>query len=103
MSFPKFPKTGGPWAECDRCGFEFPQAEMVRDYKTKKLVDQPCADERNHDDYMQELRRRQEGNDVTEQRVHNQGEYGIIPWFDTGAGTGGAGGGGSGGETGSSS
>lgn len=46
--------TWQKWAECDRCGFDFPLGELSRDF-TRRRVCPYCYDEKGHDEYMAEL------------------------------------------------
>ena len=69
MSMPRYPVAHEPWAECYLCGLDFPQSTMVRHYRTKKLVDVKCADERTHTDNLARVERRPEHEDITEQKV----------------------------------
>jgi hypothetical protein len=97
MSFPKFPLKHEPWFECSICGLDFPMSEGIRHYKTKKLVDKLCADERTHADNMEFVERSEtEHVNRTEQRVPDQGP--AAKQADGGAGSGGAGAGGAGGD-----
>ena len=98
MSFPKYPFKGEPWAECSICGLDFPQSELVRHYKSKKLVDNKCADVMTHSDNMELVERPIENENRTIQPVHNQGQDPSVPYTEGGAGSGGAGGGGAGGD-----
>ena len=62
------------WSECYICGLDFPEEEMVRHYKTKRLVDAKCADDPSHTDYMNWMNRRTEERRHAEQPVAFQGE-----------------------------
>ena len=97
--FSKFPHEGEPWFECSTCGFDYPVSQGVRHYKTKKLVDQKCADALGYDDYWQFVERGRERDDPSPQRVTDEGSvfpFGIPP-SGGGYGGGGYGGGGMGG------
>lgn len=61
-------------SECYICGLDFPEEEMVRHYKTKRLVDAKCADEPTHTDYMNWMHRPTEERRHAEQPVAFQGE-----------------------------
>ena len=50
---PKHPRKHSRWGECYICGFDFPIGEMVRHYKTRRLVDKECADELSFSDYKE--------------------------------------------------
>src|SRR5262245_27495436 len=41
-----------PVSECSICGNDFREDEMVRHYRTGRLVDKLCADEMTADDYL---------------------------------------------------
>ena len=85
---------GEPWVECAICGFDFPQSQMTRHYKSKRLVDRKCADERPWSEYINRTKPQPEDGRTSEQPVSGQGGYGVEE-FEGGAGGGGAGGGGS--------
>jgi hypothetical protein len=63
-------------AECFVCGLDFYQDEMVRHYKSGKLVDINCADDISHTDHYAMLwqYRRPEERQRSEQPVSFQGE-----------------------------
>lgn len=81
---------GEPWAECWLCGFDYPQSQLVRHYKSRKLVDRKCADEMSQSDYLEFWARRQQEQDMSEQPVADQGEV-AGSYVGSGAGEGGAG------------
>lgn len=92
MSVPTFPRYGECWGDCYICGFSFPRSQLMRHYKTRRLVDARCADEMSHADYLELHERRAEESCDLEQRVQGQGEVDA----NLGAGEGGAGVGGAG-------
>jgi len=52
---PVFPRVGERWFECYICGFDFPLSQARRHYKSDRLVDAACDDQKTHRDYMNEL------------------------------------------------
>jgi len=52
---PVFPRYGERWFECYICGFDFPVTEARRHYKSNRLVDAACDDQKTHRDYMADL------------------------------------------------
>jgi hypothetical protein len=71
---PIFPRRGEQWFECHICGFAFPLSEARRHYKSNRLVDAACDDEKTHSDYLAEVVPAKEGPVETEQPVSDQGE-----------------------------
>lgn len=53
MPHPRFE----PVSECSICGNDFYESDMVRHYKTNRLVDRLCADEPGASDYLEKMRR----------------------------------------------
>jgi len=88
--------TGDVWIDCHLCGFTLPIGESVLHYRTKKLVDRKCADERSQLDYWEKFRMPVETRRTSPQPVQDQGQqsYDDVP---QGAGGGGGGEGGAGG------
>lgn len=72
-SFPKFPRMGEPWLECAICGNDFPRSQMRKHYRLGVYVDRLCADERTHEDNMEDVIRGDERQIPSEQPVKNQG------------------------------
>lgn len=75
-------RYGSAWAECDICGEEYPQSEMVRHYKTGRLVDVLCADELNADDYREVAIIRAEELIGSEQIIPAQGQQAAVGYGD---------------------
>lgn len=68
-------RTGSPWAECYICGLDFPQSQMVRHYKSRRLVDKGCADEIGAAELRENLTLpKSEGTRRTENAVDQQGQ-----------------------------
>lgn len=65
--------TGEPWVECHICGFELPQSEAVRHYKSKRWVDRKCADDLGRDDWLAIRRMPVETPTQSPQPVNDQG------------------------------
>jgi hypothetical protein len=78
---PVFPRYGERWFECHICGFDFPITEARRHYKTQRLVDAACDDEKAHSDYMEEMVAPREAVIETEQPVTCQGEAVDDTWY----------------------
>lgn len=78
---PVFPRHGEPWFECYICGFDFPRSEAVRHYRSNRLVDSMCADEKTHSDYMSEMTPPRETPVETEQPVTCQGPAVDDTWY----------------------
>lgn len=72
-------------SECYICGLDFREEEMVRHYKTRRLVDVKCADEPTHTDYMSMLQIPPDQGRRAEQPVPFQGEQvvkGTGKWYN---------------------
>jgi hypothetical protein len=78
---PAFPRRGEEWFECYICGFDFPLSESRRHYKSNRLVDAACDDEKTHSDYMEEMHAPKEAPRETEQPVSCQGEAVDDNWY----------------------
>jgi hypothetical protein len=78
---PTFPRRGEQWFECYICGFAFPLTEARRHYKSNRLVDAACDDEKTHSDYLAEMAPPKEGAIEVEQPVTDQGPAGINVWY----------------------
>jgi hypothetical protein len=71
---PVHPYVRDTWTECYICGLDFPTYEMVRHYKSRKLVDRTCADAKGHQDYIEEMIIPAEHIEPSEQPVSDQGQ-----------------------------
>jgi len=80
-SGPKFPRRGEQWFECYICGFDFPRSEGMRHYRTNRLVDIYCNDEKTHTDYLAEMVPPKEEVINVEQPVTCQGEAVDDAWY----------------------
>lgn len=71
------------WSECYICGLDFPEDQLVRHYKTLKLVDVGCNDEPTHSDWMSWTVRPMNEAGRAEQPVSGQGEQPHEPgeWY----------------------
>lgn len=78
---PIFPRKGEAWFECFICGFDFPLSESRRHYKTKRLVDAACDDEKTHVDHLSEMALPREAQVNVEQPVSCQGEAVDDAWY----------------------
>jgi hypothetical protein len=78
---PVFPRYGEQWFECYICGFDFPLSEARRHYKSNRLVDMACDDEKTHSDYMAEREIPREEPIETEQPVTCQGPAVDDTWY----------------------
>jgi len=54
-SGPTFPRYGERWFECWICGFDYPEHESRRHYRSHRLVCKDCDDEKTHFDYLAEI------------------------------------------------
>lgn len=91
---PKYPRKRSAWAECDICGEDHPVSEMVLHFRTKKLVDRRCADEKAQSDILRDQVLPVEEENVSLQPVRDQGQMENL--YEDQDVTGGAGLGGSG-------
>ena len=66
-------QRGEPYEECWICGFEFPQSQMTRHFKSKKLVDAKCADQPSYTDMLEFFRWPVERTESPEQPVSDEG------------------------------
>jgi len=78
---PNFPRRGEQWFECYICGFDFPLSEARRHYKSNRLVDRRCDDEKTHDDYLAEMEIPREDTTTVEQPVSCQGPAVDCAWY----------------------
>ena len=62
-----------PWFDCDICGFSFPVSKGQRHFRTKRLVDRECADEKSWSDYRERQTPREERLRTSPQPVKDQG------------------------------
>lgn len=77
-------RYGEPWSECDLCGFAFPESQMMRHYRTGRLVDAKCDDRPSWSDRLRTQDLPRERTRLAEQRVSDQGSVG--PGFGYGVG-----------------
>jgi len=73
---------GEPWIACHICGFEIPQSQAVRHFKSKKLVDRKCADQPSYTDLLEFFRMPEERTDFSEQPIPNQGSVTSVGFGD---------------------
>jgi hypothetical protein len=78
---PTFPRRGEQWFECYICGFDFPIGEARRHYRSNRLVDAACDDEKTHSDYLSERVPPKEAPIETEQPVTCQGPAVDDGWY----------------------
>ena len=78
---PAFPRRGEAWFECYICGFDFPLSESRRHYKSGRLVDALCDDEKTHSDYMEDMQAPKEAPIEVEQPVTCQGPAVDDTWY----------------------
>ena len=78
---PVFPRRGEQWFECYICGFDFPISESRRHYRTNRLVDAACDDEKTHADFLMEVTAPREQAIETEQPVTCQGPAVDDNWY----------------------
>ena len=78
---PHFKRYGEQWFECYICGFDFPYSEGMRHYRTQRLVDEACNDEKTHDDYMMDIVAPREKPVEAEQPVSCQGPAVDDAWY----------------------
>lgn len=72
--FFKFPRKSEFWLECSICGLDYPFSQMQKHYKTKKYVDQKCADDFGRVDLLADWDFRPSDNETfTPQKVDQTG------------------------------
>src|SRR5215468_8797022 len=86
MGVPTHPSVGDRWFECWICGFYFPLSEGIRHYRSQRLVDKNCDDQKAHFEIMAEttIPTEAEANRriVSEQPVTCQGEVVGTRWYE---------------------